>query len=117
MSHKITAKVDANRMSLAKWARSLRCRPINSLPLALAFADDLLRGGQFELYLTAAEKAAGEAWCNIEKVVYVDPYAADRAEQARYYELRDKGAAGDAEAAIAYCKLELEGKVSHGAMA
>ncbi len=28
-----------------------------------------------------------------------------------------KGADGDAEAAIAYCKLEAEGKVNHGAMA
>ena len=37
--------------------------------------------------------------------------------QKGYFELMKKGAAGDAAAAMEYCKLELKGKVNHGAYA
>ena len=40
-----------------------------------------------------------------------------REQQTEYWELGRRGAAGDAEAAIAFCKLEMEGKISHGAFA
>jgi hypothetical protein len=116
MTHKITAKVGANRVMLAKWLINVRSLSAPNANRALLIADELIDGRTYELYLSAEEKAAGEAWCNIEKVVYDNPYAAHFKEQNGYYELRDKGAAGDAEAAIAYCKLELEGLVSHGAM-
>jgi len=33
--------------------------------------------------------------------------------QAEYFALRDRGAASDAEAAIAYCKLDAQGLVNH----
>jgi hypothetical protein len=46
-----------------------------------------------------------------------DRYTNYYKEQQGYFALMRKGAEGDAEAAIAYCKLEAEGKVNHGAMA
>jgi hypothetical protein len=37
--------------------------------------------------------------------------------QSEYRKLLEAGANGDVESAIAYCKLELEGKIGHSAMA
>lgn len=37
-----------------------------------------------------------------------------REQQKEYWELCRRGSEGDAEAAIAFCKLELDGKIAHG---
>jgi hypothetical protein len=102
-------------MDIAKWA--LRFRWIAfSVPKAVAFADEILAGRAQSVYLYPEEKAAGDSICTITEIVYVDPDAAYRTEQAGYFALRDRGAAGDAEAAIAYCKLEVQGLPNHSAM-
>lgn len=112
----VTSNPMSTRTGLAKWVRSLRGMSITSVPQALMVADDLLNGCRFELYLSAEEKAAGDALCTITEIVVENPWKAHFDEQARYHELCTRGAAGDVEAAIAFCKLEVEGKVSHGAI-
>jgi hypothetical protein len=82
----------------------------------MMMADDLIRGCEFDVYLNDEEKSFGEVYCTITEIKYVDPYAEDRKIQAEYFALRDRGAEGDAEAAIAYCKLEVQGLPNHGAM-
>jgi hypothetical protein len=109
----ITAS-NANRLELARWLRSIRTDL--TVPRALQEADDLLAGEDLEFYLYGHQVIAAPDGVKLVPVVYDNPYAAHFKEQAGYYALRDKGAAGDVDAAIAYCKLELEGKVSHGAM-
>ena len=46
-----------------------------------------------------------------------NPYRAQAEEWRVQHELLKKGAAGDAEAAIAYCLLELNNEINHGPMA
>jgi hypothetical protein len=52
--------------------------------------------------------------CVVEK--HGDPWEEHFRLAAEHHELLKRGAAGDVEAAIAYCKLELGNKVSHGAI-
>lgn len=50
-----------------------------------------------------------------------DPFERERIERQKHNDLISdllkRGATGDAEAAIKYCQLEFEGKISHGAFA
>ena len=114
--YKISIKQDFNRMAFAKWALHLKFRQVDSVPRALMMADDLLRGCTFDIYLSDEDKATGELVCTITEIAYEDPYLEDRKIQAEYFALRDRGAEGDAEAAIAYCKLEVQGLPNHAAM-
>jgi hypothetical protein len=114
-----TVKINSNfnRLDFAKWVLSLRWfSSIKSVPKSLGMADDLIRGCEFQMYLSPEEKASGDSLCTITEVVYVDPFAADRKRQAEYFALRDRGAEGAAEAAIAYCKLEVQGLPNHAAI-
>ena len=129
MNYKLKVSPTFDRLGFAKWVLSIRWfQHDRSVKRAMMMADDLIRGCEFELYLSDEEKSYGEVYCTITEIKYVDPYAEDRriqadpyAEdrriQAEYFALRDRGAAGDAEAAIAYCKLEVQGLPNHGAMA
>jgi hypothetical protein len=45
-----------------------------------------------------------------------NPYLEQAAKWKMQRELLEKGAAGDTEAAIKYCQMELAGEISHGAM-
>jgi hypothetical protein len=121
MNYKLSVSPNFSRLMFAKWVLTLsqfrNGNPVMSVPRALEMADDLIRGGVFEAFLFKEEKELGEAFCTITEIPYVDPYAEDRRIQAEYFALRDRGAAGDAEAAIAYCKLEVQGLPNHGAMA
>lgn len=116
--YKVKAGPLASRKSLAKWLLTLP--GARSVPVALNTADSLLRGCELEMLLSAEEVEAAGDICVFEEVVwvspYVSPYEAHFKQQSEYFALRDRGAAGDAEAAIAYCKLEAAGKVSHAAM-
>lgn len=116
MSYTIKAKPQSNRVALAQWVRRLRvCNGHMTLPRALQTADDMLQGQTFEWYLFPDEIDLGKFLCDIVEVPYENPYQTHFDEQKEYAKLLEKGAAGDTDAAIAYCKLEMEGKVSHGA--
>ena len=114
--YKITISKNTSRTALAKWLYSLRVIENKSIPLALSIADDIFAGHDFTAFLFGEEKIAGDAICTLTEIIEVNPYAEHFREQSEYYALRDRGAAGDVEAAIAYCKLEVQGLVSHGAM-
>jgi hypothetical protein len=116
MNYTLTIGQNFNRIEFAKWVLTLQYYQNNkSVPWSLKMADDLIGGWGLQFYLTQEEKAAGESFCNVTEVVYIDPYAAERKIQAEYFALRDRGAAGDIEAAIAYCKLEVQGLPNHSA--
>jgi hypothetical protein len=55
--------------------------------------------------------------CLVKVEVEESDFEKDRKIQAEYWELCRRGAEGDAEAAIAFCKAEMANKVSHGAFA
>lgn len=101
--------MDSDSAIVCKWEVCKTCH-----------ADDLIAGHELELFLDDKEIAVGNQVCVITKVENEDPYMksfiANQAKQAEYSDLRDRGAAGDTEAAIAYCKLEVQGLVNHSAM-
>lgn len=115
----IQSTEDIGRVQLTKWLTTLRITG-RSLPNTLMQADELLAGGSLVAYLCEKEVAAAKFLKGVvlTPVTYEhlnNTYQAHLAKQEEYAALRDKGAAGDAESAIAYCKLEMEGKISHGA--
>ena len=115
--YKVTAGQLASRMSVAKWLLSLGSfASSRSVPKAMNMADNLLGGGEFKMHLSSEEKDAAGDICSFEEILWVNPYVEHFKQQREYFDLRDRGAAGDVESAIAYCKLEVEGKVSHAAM-
>lgn len=99
---------------LARWIHSVSGFPVRD---SLHIARCLLRGETWRP--TSISCIEENPFCNI--VVVETDYEKTMREhhdvQHGYYVLMQKGAAGDVAAAIEYCKLELEGKVSHGAFA
>ena len=116
MEYKVKAKPNATRVEIASWIHELLMQHSSNVVKALRMADDLRAGIAQRMYLTAEEVTRGDQLLDFEEVQYVDPHAAYRAEQQSYATMRDAGAAGDAGAAIAYCKLEAEGKINHQGM-
>lgn len=115
--YKVTAGPLANRVGLAKWLLSLPSFDgSRSVPKALDMADHLLSGGEFIRHLSVEEKDAAGDICTFEEILWENPYVKHMKEQEEYFALCKRGAAGDAEAAIAYCKLEVTGTVKHGGM-
>ena len=125
----ITLKDTAvSRVELANWVRHATPHLITNAKDALAVAACLIKGEKWEpeFYMLAdnLKQAYGtyikevNPFCNVTIVDVPEDnqYTRHFATQKGYYDLMCKGAAGDAEAAIAYCKLELSGDVSHGAM-
>lgn len=109
----------ATRGQLAQWIRR-NYRPQINLSETLAITDKLLDSQTwvtFDYYLGGGATATDLV--NLEFVQELDPYLenmkAGFAQQRIYSDLRDKGAAGDAEAAIEYCRLAKEGKVNYAA--
>lgn len=107
-------------MQVASWVKYVTSVDHFTLPERLCIARCLLKG----------ERWSPSPWCfdvtkansyqhwdvkvtNAESDRYTNYYK----EQQGYFALMRKGAEGDAEAAIEYCKLEAAGKVNHGAMA
>jgi hypothetical protein len=114
IAYTITAKPTTDRIFLARWLRSITVQL--TVPRTLQMADDLLAGEDFEFYLSDQTAASAPSGVKLVPVVFESEYDEYDEVQAGYIALRDKGAAGDAEAAIAYCKLEAEGRVNHAAM-
>ena len=117
--YKVNAGPLANRVGLAKWLLSIQSfagSSSRSVPLALTMADHLLGGGEIIRHLSIEDKDAAGDICTFEEILWENPYVKHMKEQEEYFALCKRGAAGDAEAAIAYCKLEVTGIVKHGGM-
>lgn len=112
--YKVKAGPLASRKSLAKWLLTLP--GARSVPVALNTAGSLLRGCELKMHLSAEEKDAAGDICAFEEIVWENPWVKHMKEQEEYFALCKRGAAGDVEAAIAYCKLEVTGIVKHGGM-
>lgn len=112
-SYTITATPGTNRVLLAHWLHKVE--QYESARMAIQAADDLLGGNDYQVDIRDDIAAAAPEFVQLVPVAYVNPYVAHFKQQEEYSALCERGAAGDVEAAITYCKLELEGKVSHGA--
>lgn len=112
-TYRVTASTPF-RVKTASWLLHVHCSPANkSIPEALAIVDDLINGGSIELVLSDNEVALAEDICTFTDVTHEDPFEKQVMTQAEYLELRYRGAEGDTEAAIAYCKLDAQGLVNH----
>lgn len=118
---RITIAKDTPRVEALAWIRKVLGDMLPGTPLktAVNLTDVLLHGdewvaGRYHYWKNISLNSP--PFVKFEFVEPVCPYKAHWDRQSAYFELRDKGAAGDVEAAIAYCKAEQEGKVSHGAM-
>jgi hypothetical protein len=112
--YKVTAGPLASRKSIAKWLLTLP--GARSVPVALNTADSLLRGCELKMLLSTEEVEAAGDICSFEEILWENPWVKHMKEQEEYFALCKRGAAGDVEAAIAYCKLEVAGTVKHGGM-
>ena len=106
----------ADRIGVAKWILS-NTTLTTSAKDAMYITDCMLRGETWRPNYFSMKR--GFETCELFNVKIeepVNPYAEHMRIQQGYYDLCRRGAEGDVEAALAYCKLEIEGKVSHGAM-
>ena len=118
----------ASLATVIKWVQSMIRWPENiSVYEAKPFADILKAGGEWHppldklklpnpLYGTLEiHEQMGICWIDV--VVEESDFEKDRKIQQGYWELCKKGAEGDAQAAIEYCKAEMANKVNHGGVA
>lgn len=114
---KISRSDNFNRIKFTKWLRSLECMKEQQQPINEAFeiADRIANGGDIEVYLRTDEIFAGRELCNIVKIQIEHPYVTECKLQVEYHELCKRGAAGDVDAAIAYCNLVVRGLINNGA--
>lgn len=120
---KVTARNrTASRLDMAKWILThapsdMKLRSSD----AMYIVDVILKGETWRPEYCCIDRNAYETnpYFNVEFIgtEEEDPWAERIALQESYWELCRKGAAGDAEAAMAFCKLEMENKVSHSAYA
>lgn len=113
--------------TIIKWVQSIVKYPKLTVYDAKPFAEILKAGGCWHPELSTLDIAVpfyGEfrlceqmGPCLVKVEVEESDFEKDRKIQAEYWELCRRGAEGDAEAAIAFCKAEMEGKVNHGAFA
>lgn len=108
-----------DRVKIAKWILEYSTTVANAKE-AMMIATDLFNGKTWEQSIWSLRngfdkcpyfdiKNRYEEEANEHKVWF--------ARQNELFELCRKGAEGDAEAAIAYCKAEMTGEVNHGAFA
>ena len=103
-------------LALAKWVHSVSGHLLKD---SLYIARCLMRNETWRPtgYITQQESSLCHIVRSYPESTHEKSTREYRETQASYFELMKKGAAGDIVAALAYCKLELEGKVNHGAYA
>jgi hypothetical protein len=113
---------DVSTIALAKWINMKTWGLAFSLSEALVIARSLKNGGSWEIDSTEVTPPNEKDPCL--GVIQPEPEDDNAAfwktiqlEIAHCENLLGRGAAGDIEAAIEYCKLELAGKVPHAAYA
>lgn len=92
---------------LARWVLSKVGSQYSSKD-ALMVARELLNGNGWEPIYNVLQDPEGPGPCYFIVSDPEDPYRVLLAEAKRLQEMLEKGAAGDAEVAIAYCKMVLE---------
>lgn len=117
----------ASLATIVKWVQALVKWPNLSVYDAKPFADILKSGEVWQpdignLNLPNTHQGTLEfheqmGICKVDIVIGESRFEEQRNVQQGYWDLCERGAAGDAEAAIAFCKAENEGKVSHGGYA
>ena len=128
-SRKVTIQLTDESASLAtiiKWVQSIVKYPRLSVYDAKTFAEILKAGGVWHPELDTLhlpnplfghyEFHEQMGICKVDVVIEESDFEKGRKIQQGYWDLCKRGAEGDAEAAIAFCKAEMEGKVSHAAM-
>lgn len=120
----IKLKHSVDRLVLLRWIRNAHTqwRRVIALSKCMELANSLIAGTEW----VPDERLIGTIYHFRENipdfidanfVIPVDPDIEYRQNVARLYSLLEKGAAGDTEAAIAYCKAELAGEVNHSGYA
>lgn len=111
-----------NRISLSRWVRYV-CRDA-SIADALLASDVLRSGGTWSPSYDSFDRFRAKEDSEFAIITITSPfdamnreYAEQAAKMQEYGDLLIRGANGDVEAAIAYCKLELAGEICHAAFA
>lgn len=103
---------------LAVWVRDIAPNQY-TLSEAMYIARCMIRGEgwepPYEIVAYQLERMEGQPW-SYTITTPPNPYVEQIQIWKEQRELLEKAAAGDAEAAIAYCKLELSGGINHGCM-
>lgn len=112
----VTLRDPISALDLAKWVR--KARPSCELKDALEIARNLIKG---ESWVVQDCVLAKDGPCTVLVENYVGgyptvDYTAFFAQQEEYHKLLERAVQGDAEAALAYCRLEFDGKINHAAM-
>lgn len=114
-TYTITSKPEASAIELVKYLRTIMWRG------DVMTTGDILQVAR-SLQQTSLTVETGMVRCDLEtnELVTVvatareNPYTAAYRRMAEGYELLKRGAAGDVEAALLYCKMELAGEIIHG---
>lgn len=106
-----------DRIKFTKWLRSTAwfTNQEKTVKEALQLADKISNGEELVIWLADNhEWSTGSQVCKLTEIELEDPFVEQRKRQAELISLRDRGAAGDAAAAIAYCKSFVIGLPPHG---
>lgn len=109
-------KSTISTIALSAWVR-LKMGTGYSATNCLTVARCLKSGQGWEPPYCAMFEPEAPGPCEFVVTEPVNEYAEYQNKQQALYDLKVRGASGDAEAAIAYCKADLDGKVNHGPMA
>src|SRR4051812_281030 len=107
----ITVKENVSAVALAKWIRSVTSYALRD---ALCLAQRMINGETWHVESINSRVVDNPyanieiIWCPSSEELYFEEM---RVEFKRQRGLLERGAAGDVDAAIEYCKLELEGKI------
>lgn len=105
-----------NTIALASWVR-LKMGTGYSATNCLTVARYLQSGQGWEPPYCVLFEPQAPGPCEFVVTEPVNEYTEYYNKQQALFDLKVRGAAGDVEAAIAYCKADLDGKVNHGPMA
>lgn len=106
---------DIKPAALAKWVKARM--PSFQYPDCLIVAHIMIKGERWNPPIEEVHDYEEAGPCLLDARIDISSmnlYERHDYEQGLLYALLQRGAKGDAQAAIDYCKAEIEGKVSHG---
>lgn len=118
--YRISKSTEFDKIKFTKWLRSVGWFNTqgNNIQEALAIAGRISNGESIDIdWLFDKELVSGGMVCEIVEIKMKEhPCVAEHKRQVEYHALLVRGAAGDANAAIEYCKLLYSGVARHGTM-